>query len=435
MSWHGAEPHGKEEVGNAPFWVRRFPLDLKEALLWLFRILSLAVAVGSACAFFLWSLDAVTSLRGAHPWLVYLLPVAGLGLGAIYHRFGRPAEAGTNLILDQIHVPGGGVPRRMAPLILLGTVYTHLFGGSAGREGTAVQMGGSIASGLNGFFGLKGAAFGTFLMAGVAAGFGAVFGTPLAGAVFAMEVLTRGRILHQGLLLCLGASVMADWTCQAWGIRHTVYRIHSHSPEAVGTLGLELALVLKVALAAAVFGLVSRGFAEVSHRLSAQFKIWIPYAPLRPVFGGILLLCLLWVCGSSDYLGLGVTSPDPKAVTLESFFEVNRQLSDPWSWFWKLLFTVLTLSSGWKGGEVTPLFFIGSALGSSLAFLLGAPGDLMAALGFVAVFAGATKTPLASCLLGLELFGITHGLYLAEACFVAYLCSGYAGIYSSQRHG
>jgi H+/Cl- antiporter ClcA len=433
MSWNGAETPGKEEGGADLSWVRRFSLDVKEASLWLLRIFSLAVVVGSACAFFLWSLDAVTDLRWAHPWLVYLLPVAGLGLGLIYHRFGRPAEAGTNLILDQIHLPGGGVPRRMVPLILLGTIYTHLFGGSAGREGTAVQMGGSIASGLNGFFGLQGAAFGAFLMAGVAAGFGAVFGTPLAGAVFAMEVLTRGRILHQGLLLCLGASVMADWTCQAWGIRHAVYRIHSHAPEAVGTLGLELALVLKVALAAAVFGLVSRGFAEVSHRLSAQFKIWIPYAPLRPVFGGVLLLGLLWVCGSPDYLGLGVASLDPNAVTLESFFEANRQFSAPWSWFWKLLFTVLTLSSGWKGGEVTPLFFIGAALGQSLSLVLGAPGDLLAALGFVAVFAGATKTPLASCLLGLELFGITHGLYLAEACFIAYLCSGPAGIYPAQR--
>jgi H+/Cl- antiporter ClcA len=156
MSWNGAETPGKEEGGADLSWVRRFSLDVKEASLWLLRIFSLAVVVGSACAFFLWSLDAVTDLRWAHPWLVYLLPVAGLGLGLIYHRFGRPAEAGTNLILDQIHVPGGGVPRRMAPLILLGTIYTHLFGGSAGREGTAVQMGGSIASGLNGFFGLQG---------------------------------------------------------------------------------------------------------------------------------------------------------------------------------------------------------------------------------------------------------------------------------------
>jgi H+/Cl- antiporter ClcA len=190
---------------------------------------------------------------------------------------------------------------------------------------------------------------------------------------------------------------------------------------------------MKVALAAVVFGLVSYGFAECSHRLSAQFKTWIRYAPLRPAVGGIFILGLLWLCGSRDYLGLGVTSPDSNAVTLEGFFEPSRTLNAHWGWLWKLLFTVLTLSSGWKGGEVTPLFFIGAALGSSLAVVLGAPGDLMAALGFVAVFAGATKTPLASSLLGLELFGMAHGLYIVEACLIAYLCSGHSSIYLSQR--
>ncbi|MEI9892980.1 MAG: chloride channel protein [Chthoniobacter sp.] len=159
---------------------------------WLALIIPLAMATGSACAFFLWSLDAVTSVRFQHPWLLYLLPLAGLGVGLLYHYLGRSAEGGNNLIMDQIHQPGGGVPRRMAPLILLGTLVTHLFGGSAGREGTAVQMGGSIASGFCRLLRLEAVTVRIMLMAGIASGFGAVFGTPLAGAVFALEVLMIG---------------------------------------------------------------------------------------------------------------------------------------------------------------------------------------------------------------------------------------------------
>ncbi len=403
------------------------------ALKWLALIIPMAMAVGSACAFFLWSLDVATGVRFDHPWLLYLLPLAGVGVGLLYHYYGRSAEGGNNLIMDQIHQPGGGVPRRMAPLILFGTLVTHLFGGSAGREGTAVQMGGSIASGFCRKLRLEPATVRIMLMGGIAAGFGAVFGTPLAGAVFALEVLMIGRIQYEALLPCFIAAVAGDWTCHAWGIGHTHYAISflANGRPPASFFHLEPWLLLKVVIASAAFGWASTFFAELSHRLSALFKKFIAYAPLRPAVGGALVIGLFFLAGTQDYLGLGVWSRDPHAITIPSFF--TSAAIHPWSWLWKIAFTAVTLSAGFKGGEVTPLFFIGAALGNALAGLLGAPTDLFAALGFVAIFAGATNTPVACTLMGIELFGATHSVYIATACFLAYLFSGHSGIYLSQR--
>ncbi|MEO7933480.1 MAG: DUF190 domain-containing protein [Chthoniobacterales bacterium] len=406
---------------------------LRVSLHWLLLILPMAMIVGSAVAFFLWSLDRVTWLRFQNPWLLFYLPVAGFAVGLIYHYFGRSAEGGNNLIMDRIHQPGGGVPRRMAPLILFGTLVTHLFGGSAGREGTAIQMGGSIASAFGRWLRCDSDQVRIVLMAGIAAGFGAVFGTPLAGAVFALEVLMIGRIQYEALIPCFIAAIVGDWTCHAWGIHHTQYTI-GFAPVG-GSAGsyfqLDPWLLGKVILASAAFGLAGTFFAELSHKLSAVFKKWIPYAPLRPAVGGVLVIGLFYWSGTADYLGLGVWSLDPKAITIPSFFTSPE--IHPWSWLWKIVFTAITLSAGFKGGEVTPLFFIGAALGNALAGLLGAPPDLFAGLGFVAIFAGATNTPLACTLMGIELFGATHGVYLATACFLAYLFSGHSSIYLSQR--
>lgn len=395
---------------------------------WLLILLPMAALIGSLCAGFLWSLDVVTHWFWQSAWLLFLLPVAGVAVGFVYHWLGRSVEGGNNLILDRIHTPGGGVPRRMAPLILFGTVVTHLCGGSAGREGTAVQMGGSIASGCGRLARLKSPEMRILLMAGVAAGFGAVFGTPLAGAVFALEVLAIGSVQYAALLPCFLAAVVADWSCQAWQIQHTVYRIRFPSAP---TVQLDWLLLGKVAVAALAFGLVSAIFSELSHRLHALFKKLIPFAPLRPAIGGALVIGLVYLVGTRDYLGLGVNSPSPTGVSIVHFFTTDT--IHPWSWWWKIVFTVVTLSCGFKGGEVTPLFFIGAALGNALAGVLGAPPDLFAALGFVAVFAGAANTPLACTLMGIELFGAGHTVYLASACFLAYLFSGHSGIYASQR--
>ena len=400
---------------------------------WAVALGVMAMAVGSAVALFLWSLDAATRLRFDHPWLLFLLPVAGMLVGAMYKHFGKEAEGGNNLLFDQIHEPGGGVPLRMAPLILISTVITHLFGGSAGREGTAVQMGGGLAGGVARWFRLSHGEVKLLLMAGIAAGFGAVFGTPLAGTVFAIEVLAVGHMRSRALVPCLISAVIGDWSCHAWGIGHTHYHLGFMNDVAAPAhlFHLEAGLVLKVLAAAVVFGLASRLFSELSHEAGALAKRLCPSAILRPAIGGLLVIGLVYALGTRDYLGLGVWSQDPGAPVISSFF--SDSTFRPWAWWWKMVFTIVTLSTGFKGGEVTPLFFIGAGLGHALSAVVGAPVDLFAALGFIAIFAGATNTPLACTLMGIELFGASNGVYFALACFVAYYCSGHSGIYMAQR--
>lgn len=404
---------------------------------WVCLATPVAAVIGSACALFLWLLERSTQIRVGTPWLLFLLPVAGAGISLLYSRVGHVSEGGNNLLMDAIHGhenadSGIVIPRRMAPLILVATLTTHLFGGSAGREGTAVQMGGSIASTIGRWFRLSKVDMRTLLLAGIAAGFGGVFGTPLTGAVFAMEVLAVGRMNYDALIPCLIASIIGDWACGAWGVHHTQYSISSAAAN-LGGAPLNWILTAKVAVAAIAFGLVSAMFAELIHGINHIFKRTIALPLLRPIIGGLLVIGLVYLLGSRDYLGIGVSSPDPNTVTILSCF--SPQGANAWSWWWKLLFTAVTLGSGFKGGEVTPLFFIGAALGNTLGQLMGAPVDLFAGLGFIAVFAGATNTPLACTLMGIELFGSQYTLYFTIACFLSYLLSGHSGIYLSQRIG
>jgi H+/Cl- antiporter ClcA len=403
-------------------------------LKWGVLVLPLAVAVGSSVALFLWLLDVVTQYRWGHEWLLYLLPVAGVAIHFAYKYAGKNAEAGNNLIMDEIHRPGGGVPARMGPLVLATTLITHLFGGSAGREGTAVQMGGALAQRLGKWFRLSPADLKIMLMAGIAAGFGAVFGTPLTGAVFALEVLAIGRIKYNALLPCLMAAISADVVCSAWGIHHTRYHISSVPNPATSLpyLHCDVGMLAKTALAGIAFGLAGYAFATLSHGIKTFSNSSIPHHKwLIPVFGGIAVIILTIVAGTNDYLGLGVTSKSATGISIVNAFQAGGV--GHWSWVWKLVFTAVTLGTGFKGGEVTPLFFIGAALGNTLAVLCGAPVDLFAGLGFIAVFAGATNTPLACILMGVELFGGENVLYYAAACFAAYYFSGHSGIYTAQR--
>ena len=224
---------------------------------WSVLIILPAILAGSASALFLFSLEHVTRLRWDHPWLLFLLPLGGLLIGLplpLAWSFSRKAAA--NLIMDEIHAPGGGVPTRMAPLVFIGTIVTHLFGGSAGREGTAVQMGGALASWFGRVWRIQPAPMRVLLMSGVAAGFGSVFGTPLTGAIFAMEVLTVGRMQYEALIPVLIASVVGDLTCSAWGIKHAVYHIQfTDVNDPTRLFHLDLWLLGKVVMAGMAFGL------------------------------------------------------------------------------------------------------------------------------------------------------------------------------------
>lgn len=401
-----------------------FSLSFEQAspLLYLFKwiliCVTLGVIVGSISALFLFSLEWVTNWRESHLWIIALLPVGGFIIGLSYYLFGSSVVKGNNLLLEEIHAPRKIISFRMAPLVFLGTIATHLFGGSAGREGTAVQIGGAVADRFTKILKLSKRDRQIVLIAGISAGFASVFGTPLAGGIFALEVLTLGRIRLDAIIPSFMAAIFADYFCTVWGISHTQYHISTIAEMTPINL-------LWCLLAGIIFGLVAMLFSKSTHFWSNLFKDKIKYPPLRPVIGGAILALAVYFMGTTKYIGLGVP-------TIVDAFDIDLNAYD---FLLKLLFTSFTLGAGFKGGEVTPLFFIGATLGNALIWLIPLPMSLLAGMGFVAVFAGATNTPIACTIMGIELFGIESGVFIALACSTAYLFSGHTGIYSSQIIG
>ncbi|MDB5118823.1 MAG: putative voltage-gated ClC-type chloride channel ClcB [Sphingobacteriales bacterium] len=407
---------------------------LKHLIRWILLVLPIAIAIGSLVALFLWLLNAAIHFRFTHNWLLYLLPIAGLIIHFIYQSVGKSSEKGNNLILEELHQEGEGIPKRMAPIILITTVITHLFGGSSGREGTAVQIGGSIAAMFGKWFKLNRLDMRVIIIAGIAAGFGAVFGTPLTGAVFAMEVLTVGRVKYDALLPALVAAIIGDLTVAAWHVEHTHYYIDPLpvTPFFMASyFHINLVLVGKVLFASAIFGLTSYLFSKLVHEVKAVSLKLFKHHWMIPIFGGLVIIGFTFLLGKPDYLSLGVEPEHVGAITISSAFHQGGAYT--WSWLWKIIYTTITLGTGFKGGEVTPLFYIGATLGNTLSGFLNAPVSLFAALGFIAVFAGATNTPLACTFMGVELFGGDHVLLFGIACFTAYFFSGHSGIYTSQK--
>ena len=408
----------KEKIKNYIYRVRFEQVIFGYILKWILVTAVAGALIGSASALLLSSLNWATDYRESHLWIIGLLPLAGLVIGLIYHYFAGTAARGNNFLIEEIHSAHNIIPFKMAPLVYIGTVLTHLFGGSAGREGTGVQMGGAIADFMSRVFRMHPYDRKIMIQIGIGAGFASVFGTPLAGAVFALEVIIVGRMRYDAILPIFLASFFANYACHAWGIKHTVYHI-TQVPE----LGVDI--LLWVLLASVFFGLTARLFSRSIEFWSRTAKKYVAYAPFRPLFGGICIALCVWVMGTTKYIGLGVP------VIVNSFSETQMW----YDFLLKLILTTFTIGVGFKGGEVTPLFFVGATLGSALSAVIPLPLSFMAGIGFVAVFAGATNTPIACTFMGIELFGVEAGIYLGIACVASYLFSGHTGIYTAQIVG
>jgi len=392
-------------------------------LKWLFMTIMTAGLVGTVTAWFLIALDFVTIWRTDQIWIVNFLPLIGLGIGYAYHYFGTDAEKGNDLILEKHQAAETTsttnssikpIPILIAPLVFISSLLTHLGGGSAGREGTAVQMGGAIADQFTALFKLNAAERKTILIMGVSAGFAAVFGTPFAAAVFALEIMSFRKIKFENIIPSFLAAFGAHYICLAWMVKHTIYSIDIIPSITVSTISWTM-------LAGIIFGLAAFLFTYTGKVFKGLFAK-IKFEPMRPFIGGIIIALFIVVANSTKYIGLGIPTIIDAFISPAGNFDFAL----------KIVLTSLTLSAGFKGGEVTPLFFIGATLGNILIWFIPLPMALLAGMGFVAVFAGATHCVIASIIMGIELFGIQAGMYVGLASMVAYFASGMNGIYNAK---
>jgi len=387
-------------------------------LKWVFIGTIVGTLAGIAATLFLKSLELATNLRVNNTWLLFLLPIGGAFVSFVYSRYGKNSLKGNNLIIDKINENADNIPLRMAPLVFLGTFITHLFGGSAGREGTGVQIGASISEGVGRLFKLDKIDTKIILMCGISSGFGSVFGTPLAGTIFGLEVAALGTMNYSGLIPCFTAAFVGNWVTEILGIHHSHYNI-LEIPD------ITFIVVLKVIFASILFGLISKLFSELTHKLKELFSCVFENTAIKSAVGGIIIIVLTYLVGTRDYLGLSIpliTASFTQQVSLLAFLN-------------KIIFTTLTLGTGFQGGEVTPLFVIGSTFGNALSSILHISPSFLACLGLIGVFAGATNSPITSFILGIEMFGSQGSEYMFMTCAISYLFSGHSGIYISQKIG
>ena len=355
--------------------------------------------------------DTATQMRLAHPWVLYLMPVGGLAIVGLY-RLTKTEGKGTNDVIASVHF-GEQVPGLLVPVIFVSTVITHLCGGSAGREGAALQIGGGIGYQAGRLLRLGEKDLPLATLCGMSGVFAALFGTPLTATVFALEVISVGVLYYAGLVPCLTAALTGYLVSVLMGVPPTRFTVTVPGLE-VRTMLLVMVLALLCAVVSILF---CRGLHGVEHLLKRTLKN--PY--LRVAVGAAELIGLTLLT-NGDYNGAG----------MEVIGRAIAGQADPWAWVWKLLFTAITIGCGFKGGEVVPSFFVGAAFGCVAAGWLGLPAGFGAAMGLVSVFCGAVNCPLASIILSVELFGSGDLLYFAMACSISYLISGYCGLYSSQ---
>ncbi|MGM9663142.1 MAG: chloride channel protein [Oscillospiraceae bacterium] len=406
MPEHGGKEEARAAAGQAAGYARAL-------LKWLFLAVVVGAAGGVVGSLFHIGVEKATELRGAYPWLLWLLPAAGVFITGMY-RLAHVAGLGTNTVIESVH-EGRPIPWLLLPAIFFGTILTHLCGGSAGREGAALQMGGDLGRHVGELLRLDDKDRRLATLCGMSALFAALFGTPLTATVFALEVVSVGVLYYAGFVPCIVASLVAYGVSLLFGVAPTRFAL------AVPTV--DPPLLVRTAVLAILCALVSILLCETLHRTEHLAARLQPNPYLRAFLGGLLIAAATVLLGSTDYNGAGMD------VIVRA---VEQGQARPWDFLLKLLFTAVTIGCGFKGGEVVPTFFVGATFGCAAAPLLGLPGGFGAAIGLAAVFCGAVNCPMASILLSVELFGAEGLSCFALACGIGYMLSGYRGLYSSQ---
>lgn len=382
---------------------------------WVIFAILVGTIVGLCGSAFYFGMSYVTFLRTAHPWLILLLPAGGLVIVGLYHLFHDEKDTGTNLVISAIH-SGDELPFRMAPLIFISTLITHLFGGSAGREGAALQMGGSIGNALGRLFRFDEKDKHVMIMCGMSAAFSALFGTPMAAAIFPMEMVSVGVMYYIALVPCVISSLVAHGIAVSFGVSNELFLIGE--VPAFGILSS-----VKISVLAILCALVSILFCVILHQTGHLYKKLFKNPYLRVFAGGCLIVLLTCLVGNQSYNGTGIN-------IIENC--INGTVR-PEAFLLKMLFTALTLGAGYKGGEIVPSFFTGAAFGCLFGNLLGFSPTLCTAVGMTSVFCGVTNSPITSLLISFELFGYDGMPYFLLATAFSYMLSGYFGLYRSQK--
>ena len=382
---------------------------------WVIFAIIVGALVGLCGIAFYFLLSFVTVLRKQNPWLLFLLPVGGLAIAALYRLLHDEKDAGTNLVISAIH-SDDELPLRMAPLIFISTLITHLFGGSAGREGAALQMGGSIGNALGKFFHFDDKDKHVMIMCGMSAAFSALFGTPMAAAILPMEIVSVGVMYYIALVPCVISSLVAHGIAYIFGISNTMFTI-AHVPD------FGVVPAIRISILAILCALVSILFCVLLHKTEELYRKFFENAYLRIFIGGCIVIVLTLLVGNQNYNGTGIN-------IIESC--INGTVR-PEAFLLKMIFTALTLGAGFKGGEIVPSFFTGAAFGCLFGILTGFSPTLCTAVGMTAVFCGVTNCPITSLLISFELFGYDGMPYFVLAIAFSYMLSGYFGLYRSQK--
>lgn len=406
---------GVEKVKNIADIIKKYG----KYLLLLLRWMAISTVVGIVCGLvgtaFDFAVEFATELRGAHSFLIYLLPLAGIVIVALYQLLKTQNEIGTDYIVDSIRTTDK-IPLLLAPLIYIGTFLTHLCGGSAGREGAALQLGGSIAYNVGRIFKPSKKDMSLIVLSGMSGVFAALFGTPITAAIFALEVVSVGTIYYSGLIPCLTSAGIAYAVAHLSGVKAVRFSIEA-IPDFTALS------ILKTVVVAALCAIISVVFCKAIKHSKELFAKVIKNHYLRALLGGLIIVLLSLVFSSHDYNGAGMDVIS-KAISGEAV---------PWAFAVKILFTAVTIGSGFKGGEIVPCFFIGSTFGCAVGSLIGLNPCFAAAIGLVAMFCGSVNCPIASIFLSIELFGAGGIIYFALACAISYVLSGYTGLYDTQK--